>query len=57
MDSLASLFAFYYFLELWRHERERDRLEAELASEVSGVFERPQPKPKAVSARSVRSVG
>lgn len=40
MDSMTSVFLFYYFRELWHRARERERLEAELAGEVSGVFER-----------------
>ena len=42
MDWPASLFVFYYYLELWRREGEREQLAAELASEHSGVFERPR---------------
>jgi hypothetical protein len=41
MESNPSIFLFYYYLQLWRNARERERLQAELAAEVaevSGVF-------------------
>ena len=40
MEQFTSIFLFYYYAELWRCARERERLEAEHTSEVSGVFER-----------------
>lgn len=38
MDSNSSIFLFYYYWQLWRNARERERLESELAAEISGVF-------------------
>jgi hypothetical protein len=41
MELNPSIFLFYYYLQLWRNARERERREAELAAEaaeVSGVF-------------------
>ena len=40
MESNSSIFLFYYYWQLWRNARERQRLESELAqvTEVSGVF-------------------
>jgi hypothetical protein len=38
MESNSSIFLFYYYWQLWRNARERERLESELAVEVSGVF-------------------
>ena len=57
MDSIALVFLFYYFRELGRNARERARLEAELAPEVSGVFERPQLERAADSPRPARGTG
>jgi hypothetical protein len=39
MELNPSIFLFYYYRELWRNARERERLASELAVEVSGVFE------------------
>jgi len=55
MDSNASIFLFYYFWELWRHARERARLEAELAAEDSGVFVRAHVQPDAANCADRRS--
>jgi hypothetical protein len=47
MDSSDYMFLFYYYWELWRRARDRERLAAELATETSGVFKRPLDPPLA----------
>jgi hypothetical protein len=64
MESISSIFLFYYYWQLWRNARERERLESELAAEVaevSGVFAlRPIESgstPEKTSRRHLRRVG
>jgi hypothetical protein len=64
MDPNSSILLFYYYWQLWRNARERERLESELAAEVaevSGVFTLGPTKggstPGETSRRHLRRVG